>query len=447
MNARAELPPGPSLPAVLQTLSFLRDPLALFERCHRQFGDLFTLEIGPRSMVMACEPSLVKAIYRADPDTLAAGAAKRTVFGPIVGDASILVLDGEEHIRRRRLLLPAFRGERMLAYTDLMRRAAEELLPEWPRDRAFSLHERVAHIAALAAIRGIFGEDLDPRLPAALTRVVTEGLGSKLLFIPPLQRDLGPRSPWGKIVRMLAEADELLIAEIERRRADADPGRVDTLSLLLAARGEDGEALSTKQLRDELITLVAAGYEISGLSLAWVITDIISRPQVHARLRDEVARVTGGAPLRSEQVGELVLIEAAIRESMRLHPAVAQGSVRVVQRPFELGPYCLPPGAFVSVNMHLLHRRHDCYDQPLDFQLDRFVGRAPPHFAWVPFGGGTRRCLGMQLAMHEFKVVICTLLQRTDLRLDQAEVLPERRGAFMGPSGGPLVRASMRSEP
>lgn len=396
-------------------------------------------------MVMACEPSLVKAIYLADPDTLAAGVAKRTLFGPIVGEGSILVLDSEEHIRRRRLLIPAFRGERMLAYTDLMRRATLEQLPQWPHDGVFSLHERVAHIAAIAAIRGIFGEDIDPRLPGALIRMVTEAVGSKLLFVPPLQIDLGPRSPWGKILRILADLDELLFAEIDRRVQDGDSQRVDTLSLLLAARGEAGEQLSKQHLRDELVTLVSAGYEISGLSLAWVITDIISRPRVYARVQEEIARVTGGAPLRGEQVSELVLIEAAIRESMRLHPPVAQGSVRVVQRPFQLGPYSLPPGTFVSVNMHLLHRRHDCYDAPLQFELERFVDSPTPPYAWVPFGGGTRRCLGMQLALHEFKVVICTLLQKLELRLSQAEVLPERRGAFIAPSSGPLVSAKMRS--
>jgi cytochrome P450 len=425
-------------------LRFLRDPLALYEECHAQYGDLFTLQLGSRRMVMACAPELVKTIYRANPDVLAGGAAKASVFGPVVGDSSVLVLDGTAHFERRRLLIPAFRGERMLAYTELMRRAAEELLPSWPINEPFALHPYVERIAMLATLRGIFGEDMHPSLPGALARMVTTAVGSKLLFTPKLQKDLGAWSPWGKVVRALANADAVLYPEIQRRRREGTAGREDTLSLLIDARDETGAGLTDRQLRDELVTLVTAGYEISGLGLAWVFADILSRADVQARIETEILEVTGGEPVTRNHTADLHVLDAAIKESLRLHPPVAQGSVRLVRAPFDIGGHTLPPGVTISVNMHLLHRRATSHPEPLSFKLERFLHRTPEPNTWVPFGGGTRRCLGMQLALHEFKVVIATILQRLLLELSQPSIQAERRGAFMFPSGGPrvLVRGS-----
>jgi cytochrome P450 len=422
-------------------IRFLRDPLRLYDDCHAACGDLFTLELGSRRMVMACAPELVKAIYRADPDVLAAGVAKASVFGPVVGSSSVLVLDGTAHFERRRLLIPAFRGEHMLAYTELMRRATEELLPTWPIHQPFSLHPYVERIAMMATLRGIFGEDMDLRLPRVLSRLVTDAVGSKLLFMPKLQRDLGAWSPWGKVLRALAGADVILYSEIERRRREGTGGRDDTLSLLVDAKGEDGSSLSDRQLRDELVTLVAAGYEISGLALAWVFADILSRPKIRTQIEAEIREVAGGEPISRNHATELHALDAAIKESLRLHPPVAQGSVRMVRAPFELGGYTLPPGVTVSVNMHILHRRADCHPDPLEFKLERFLRVNPEPNTWVPFGGGTRRCLGMQLALHEFKVVIATVLQSIRLEIVQPQVLAKRRGAFMFPSGGPRVLA------
>jgi cytochrome P450 len=425
-------------------IRFMRDPLQLYDDCHAAYGDLFLLQLGSNRMVMACAPELVKAIYRADPDVLAGGAAKAKVFGPVVGYSSVLVLDGTAHLERRRLLIPAFRGERMLAYTELTRRATEELLPTWPLNQPFSLHPHVERIAMLAALRGIFGEDMDPRLPEVLSRVIRDAVGSRLLFMPKLQKNLGAWSPWGKVLAALANADVVLYSEIARRRREGTQGREDTLSLLVDATDEDGSKFSDRQLRDELVTLVAAGYEISGLALAWVFADILARPKVQAQIEAEIREVAGREPISRNHATELRVLDAAIKESLRLHPPVSQGSVRLVQAPFELGGYTIPPGVTISVNMHILHRRADCYPDPLEFKLERFLGKNPEPDAWVPFGGGTRRCLGMQLALHQFKVVIATVLQQLRLEIAQPQILAKRRGAFMFPSGGPRVLARPR---
>lgn len=422
-------------------LRFLRSPLALYDDCHATYGDIFTLKLGKRVMVMVCSPDLVKAVYRANPDVLAAGAAKVAVFGPVVGRSSILVLDGQAHLDRRRLLMPAFRGDRMLAYTELMRNATEAQLPSWPINQPFSLHPFVERIAMMATLRGLFGETLDPRLPEVLSNLVRHAIGSKLLFTPWLQKDLGPWSPWGKVLRVIADADEALYAEIRRRRDMDSEGGEDTFSLLMAAKNEDGSQLTDQQLRDELVTLVAAGYEISGLSLAWALADILSRPDVYTRVTREIRDVAGRDSIDRDHATQLHTLDAAIKESLRLHPPVAQGSVRSVQSPFELGGYTLPAGVSVSVNMHLLHRRPDCHPDPLEFKLERFLDNSPAPNSWVPFGGGTRRCLGMPLALHEFKVVIATILQRMHVELAQPTLQAVRRGAFMAPLGGPQVRA------
>lgn len=293
----------------------------------------------------------------------------------------------------------------------------------------------------MAALRGIFGEDMDPRLPRVLSRLVTDAVGSKLLFTPKLQKDLGAWSPWGKVLGALADADVVLYAEIARRRRGGTTDREDTLSLLVDAKHEDGSSLTDRQLRDELVTLVAAGYEISGLGLAWVFADILSRPKVQAQIEAEIQDVAGGEPISRNHATQLHMLDAAIKESLRLHPPVSQGSVRLVRAPFELGGHTIPPGVMISVNMHLLHRRADCHPDPLEFKLERFLRVNPEPNTWVPFGGGTRRCLGMQLALHEFKVVIATILQRIQLEIAQPHVLSQRRGAFMFPSGGPRVLA------
>jgi cytochrome P450 len=433
----SRLPPGPWLPAVVQMVRYLRDPIGLFDECGARYGDAFTLRLGRRNLVLLATPDLVKTLYQADPEQFRAGEAKASVFGPIVGYTSSLVLDGAAHLRRRRLIQPLFHGERMLAYSGLIRRVTEEQTAVWPTRGDFPAHPTLQQIALESILRSIFGERIDPELPQAIHGLVTTAVGSKLLFLPILQRDLGPRSPWGKVMRVVERMDRAVFAEIERKRARPDGDQTSLLALLLAARDEEGAPLSDRELRDEVVTLVVAGHEITAMSLAWALACILSRRDVRERIEAELETTPDG--------GEY--LDGAIKESMRLHPAVVNGSARILRTPCRMGDYELPASTMLNVCVHLLHRRADLYPEPLAFRPERFIGKKTNPYEWVPFGGGVRRCLGMAFALHEMKIVLATLLAGVRLELASPTVRPARRGAFMAPAGGLRVRVTERRSP
>jgi cytochrome P450 len=428
------LPPGPTQPAVVQMIRYLRDPIGLFDECGARWGDQFTLRLGRRNWVLLAAPELVKTLYQADPETFRAGEAKASLFGPIVGHTSSLVLDGAAHLRRRRLVQPLFHGERMLAYTPAIRRVTETHSADWPLHRDFPAYPTLQRIALDAVLRGIFGDEANAELPEAIHGLVTTAVGSKLLFLPVLQHDLGPRSPWGKVVRVVQRMDRAIYAEIARKRSRADGDETSLLALLLATRDEQGTALSEREVRDEIVTMVVAGHEITAMSLAWALYGILRHSAVRARVEAELAINPEG--------GEY--LEAAIKESMRLHPAVVSGSARILSAPFCIGDYELPADTMLNVCVHLLHRRADLYPEPLAFRPERFLGKKLSPYEWVPFGGGVRRCLGMAFALHELKVVLATLLTSVRLELAQYNLRAVRRGAFMAPEGGLRVRATER---
>ncbi len=438
----ASYPPGPSSPSLIQVARYLTRPLAFFEECARRYGDVFTLNLGAMGRwVFVWSPALVKEVFQAGSDVLTAGEAKARIFGEIVGTGSSLVLDGEAHLRRRKLLLPAFHGDRMLVYTDVLRDLTLRELSSWKPHEERSLHKPLQRIALSAILEAIFGIPASEQGPmlALMNRLSDDAIGSPALMFKFLQHDLGPRSPWGKLRRVVREVDVELRAEIARRRAQAAGERPDILSMLLVARNEDGSALSDSDLRDELVTMVAAGHEITGLSLSWAVGAIISRPEVYQRVLDELTQVLGGGLLTREHLPRLKVLEATIKESLRLYSAVANGSARSVIAPWKLGNYTLEPGTTVSVCIHALHRRPELYPDPEAFVPDRFLGKSANPYEWVPFGGGIRRCLGMAFALHEMKVVIATLLSRVRLKLAQPRIEARRRGAFMAPGGGPKV--------
>jgi cytochrome P450 len=438
----AGLPPGPSWPALVQLGWYLSRPIELFEHCAARFGDLFTLNLGPNGKwVFLCSPEHVKSMYLAGSGQFNAGEAKASIFGPVVGGTSSLVLDGEAHLRRRRLLLPAFQGDRMLGYTEMIRDLTLRAIDAWRPGEVRSIHVPMQQIALHAMLQAMFGSEvLERPVAASMRRFADEAVGSPLLLLKFLQRDLGRYSPWGRILRTIRAADKDLFAEVSCRRSSEPSGSEDLLSLLLAARDEGGRPLSDQELRDELVTMVVAGHEITGISLCWAIGAIISNREVNERITAELGDILKGGPLQREHIPQLRFLDAALKESLRLHSTVVNGSARRLVRPWELGAYCLPSGIMASVCIHLLHRRVENYPEPLQFRPERFLGRQPGPYEWAPFGGGIRRCLGMSFALHEMKVVLATLFSRVRLELAAGEIRAKRRGAFLAPKGGPRVR-------
>jgi len=438
------LPPGPRAPAAAQTARWLLHPIELMESCRRRYGDAFSLTfLGfERPMVLLSDPEAIRALYSEPEHGLPPG---RTIaLRPVMGDRSILLLEGREHLQRRRLMLPPFHGERMRAYEDEIAAIAGAEIERWPLREPFALHPRMRAITFEIILRVVFGvtdpgrlERLRTLLPALLDGTASPAMSFKVLAA----RRLGLADPLARFVDLHREIDEILLADIAARRAAAAtasersrsaPGRGDVLSLLLAARFEDGAAMSDRELRDQLVTLLLAGHETTATALAWAFDLLLHAPAALARLRAEL-RDGGDAYLR-----------AVVAESLRLRPVLPLAGRRLA-RPLETDGYRLPAGTDVTPAIWLTHTRPDLYPQPKAFRPERFLENQPTTYGWIPFGGGVRRCLGAAFAELEMRIVIAAVLERLDLQPVSSR--PEqiaRRSITFAPRYGTAVRALRR---
>ncbi len=440
------LPPGPRLPAVIQGLWFVTRPVEYFERCRRRYGDPFTVRLpATPPVVLFSDPAAIREVFTGDDDALHAGEAT-VVLQPILGPNSLLLIDGERHLRERRMMMPPFHGDRMLAYGATMRQVTEDALATWPEGRAFPLLERTQAVTLDVILRTVFGLSEGPameRLRDRLCRFVASAVNPLYLWRA-LQVDLGPLSPWGRFLRLRREIDALLDAEIDGRSASS-PARNDVLELLLAARDEAGEPMRRAQLRDELMTLLLAGHETTATGLAWTVHRILSEDGVLARLRAEVDGITAGGHVAVDQVGRLEYLDGVIKETLRMNPVIPD-VLRLVKRRLRIGGVDLPAGVAVAPNIHAAHRRPEAWPEPDRFHPERFVGTRPSPYEFFPFGGGSRRCLGMAFALYEMKVVLATLVARADLALAPGYgVRVVRRNITWVPSEGMPVVLTRRA--
>ncbi len=408
-------------------------PIELLERCQRRFGDVFTFRApGVGAFVIVADPGLIKEVFAADPDVLLAGAGNATLLEPMLGRHSLLTLDGAEHLRQRRLLLPAFRGERMQEYATVMREIADASLDTWPLDRPFALHPMMQSITLDVILRTVFGvgaaECADLR--RGLVELLEIASNPWLLF--PGMVGLDPfRVPWLRITKLKRQVDDALYKMIaDRRRRPTDTS--DVLTMMLAARDDAGGAMTDVEVRDELVTLLLAGHETTATSLAWTFDRLLAHPPVLAKLREELA------------VGRDEYLDAVIRETLRVRPIIPLIG-RHVARPFQLGSWTLPVGTRVSPSIYLAARRADAYPDPERFVPERWLGVKPDPFTWLPFGGGIRRCIGMAFALFEMRTVVQQVVTRCDMRLADGPARVVRRGITLAPSGGTRVVLTRRA--
>ena len=447
--SHSSMPPGPRLPRVVQTLGFVFFPVPFIEACRRRYGDIVTLgTLFDSRFVMVFDPESVKQLFRGSPEQLRAGEANAPL-GPVLGERSVLLLDGAEHIRQRRLMLPAFHGERMRAYEIVMREAADRTIDAWPVGEEFTLLPRMQLLTLDVIMRAVFGVEEGPRQEELKRRVraMIDPVGTRLgILMMILSSGRAGTSRIRQFEERRRQVDELIYEEIARRRAERDlESREDVLSMLLLARDEDGEAMTDKELRDELVTLVVAGHETTATGLAWAFELLLRNPDVLERLRASLAE------------GDDAYLDAVVKETLRLR-TVVPGVGRVVRgEPFELGGYTIPPGTEINPSITGLHRRGDSYPEPREFRPERFIGPdAPDTYTWVPFGGGTRRCLGASFATFEMQVVIRRVLGRTQLeavgrrpekRLRKGVTIVPKRGVRVVQKTAPLPRHEPSSEP
>jgi cytochrome P450 family 135 len=434
-QARFPRPPVVTLPRAVQMLRFNQRQIEFVFGARRQLGEVFRMRTAmPGGPVITSHPDHVRSLFTASPE-LAPSLTGESPLRPILGPSSVLTAVGPRHMRQRKLLLPPFHGEAIEKYTQMIADAAEGEIDGWPLGRPFALAPRMQAITLDVIMAGVFGVEGRPQrgTPEHWLRFATKRLVAASTWpiaqvgeLMNLTRD----EPVGLTRIGLELLDRPTYAVIARRRRAEDlEERRDILSILLQAKTEDGEALSDKEVRDELLTLVLAGHETTANSLAWAWERLVRAPEAHDRLRDAVRCGEGAA----EQV------EATIVESMRSRPVVPMIGRRVMA-PWRLGPYAVSADTPVTMSILLLHHREDLYPRPFEFRPERWLGRKPGTYEWIPFGGGIRRCLGAALAMAEQRVVLEAMARRLDL--EAADPEPERalhRNVTMIPARGGRV--------
>jgi cytochrome P450 len=433
---RTQLPPGPRMPSVLQTIGWWSRPTAYMERCRARYGQRFTIRlIGQSPFVIISDPEEIKQMFLAPPDVLHPGEGAQ-ILEPVIGANSVILLDEDPHLRQRKLLLPAFHGEKMQRLSGLMAELAEREVASLPYEEVVALHPRLQRLTLEIILRAVFGLQGGAQLDE-LRDVLTEVLAfgeSPLSLLPPAQRLLAGRGPLVRFERAGARADELIFELIDERRRDGDDGD-DILSMLLGARDEDGSPMSPAELRDELVTALVAGHETTASQLAWAFERIAREPAVQRRLHAEL-----------DADSDEAYLSATINEILRRRPVLPNAEPRLVKQPVEIGGVLYEPGVVLFASAYLVHHDPTIYPDPYAFRPERFLEQAPGTYTWIPFGGGRRRCLGASFALLEMKLVLRAVLERCALR--PASATPEitrRRGITFSPSGASSVILTRRS--
>jgi cytochrome P450 len=398
----APLPPGPKSPRAVQTLAWWTRSVPLYERCRARYGKRFTLRLlqSPPGVHLS-DPDDVKEVFTAPPEVLHPGEGAR-VLEPVVGANSVILLDERPHLSQRKLMLPAFHGERMEALTGLLEEVTEREVASWPLEQPVALHPRLQALTMEVILRAVFGLD-----PGARLETVRELLARNLelgnhpaSMLPFLQRGRTFR----EFERRRDESDALLFELIDERRADPDgEQRDDVLAMLLAARHEDGSPMSKQEVRDELMTLLVAGHETTASELAWAFERLSRTPDVLRRLLAEVDSGEDDA-----------YVTATIHETLRRRPVIPNAAPRLTKEPVEIGGFRYPEGVVLIPNAYLIHHDPSIYPDPYAFRPERFLGESPGTYTWIPFGGGRRRCLGASFAQLEMKIVLRAVLSRAE---------------------------------
>lgn len=437
------LPPSLALSPLRQALRFAARPVDLQLRCHRELGELFSVALPHRglSLVGTSHPDHVRSLMTAAPAD-APSMTPDSPLRPILGPNSVRTTIGPRHLRQRRLLLPPFHGEAIGRYAAVIETAIEAEIDRWPIGQPFALVPRMQAVTLDVILAGVFGMDraatrradtVEGRLRQATRRFLR--LTAHPAWLGVDLSNLAAQEPRPPLAAILAPLDRALLALIRARRASGPTG-ADVLSLLLAASTEDGEPLSDRHLRDELLTLLLAGHETTANTLAWAFERLLRTPAAYDALREVV---------RGEDDDE-AHVEATVREAMRVRPVVPMVG-RTVMRPWQLGPYRLAAGTPVMMSAILLHHREDVYPDPHAFRPERFVGVKPGTYTWLAFGGGIRRCLGAALAMAEQRIVLRAIARRTDLvtARPEPEGLRWRNVTMIPARGGEVVLTARRT--
>ncbi|MEM8720131.1 MAG: cytochrome P450 [Cyanobacteria bacterium P01_G01_bin.39] len=445
-----QLPHGDQAPAPLQLFKWIAQPFAYLEECSQKYGDIFTMRLfGFPPLVFISNPQGIKQIFSADAQCFDV-AQTNDLARPILGDNSLLLMDGNRHKRERKLLMPPFHGEKVKSYCSSICEITETVASRWEINQPFIARDATQEITLKVIMQTVFGLSEGARheqlrsLLADWIEITASPARSSFIFLKFLQVDLGAWSPWGNFIRTKQKIDDLLQAEIEERRAKPEQLGNDILSLMLSVVDEDGQPISDDQLKDELITLLFAGHETTATALAWAFYWLTKLPEVKEKLLQEIDSL--GKNPDPLEISRLTYLTAVCQETLRLYPIVPIAMGRLAKQDIEIMGRKFKAGTTFVPCIYSTHHQEDLYPNSQQFRPERFLERQYTPYEFLPFGGGVRLCLGYALAMLEMKLVIASIVSKYNLELaDNKPIKPMRRGGTITPSNGvPLVVTGFR---
>lgn len=433
-------PDGPNISSFRRRLKLAFRPVEYVEDFAKVYGDCFTLKNpSGNHIVYFSHPQALEQIFTADASHFNAGQGNG-ILRFLFGDNSLVILDGERHQRQRQLLAPPFHGDRMRAYGETIQKITLQITEEWGNGKPFKIRTSMQDITLNVILRAVFGFDEGEnltkisRLLTQMLELVASPVMSVGLFFPFLQADLGAWSPWGRFLRLKKQVDELIYSLIRQRRTENYASRQDILSLLLCARYDDGDGMSDEELHNELMTLLVAGHETTASALVWAFYWLDRLPEVRQKLQKELDNLEENPePIN---IAKLPYLTAICQEALRIYPVAMTSFPRVVKSPVTIMGYNLPVGTWIIPSIYMAHHRQEAYPQPKQFRPERFLERQFSPYEYLPFGGGSRRCIGMAFAQYEMKLVLATVLSKyqvvtrhaVSLRVNQKPIKPVRRG-------------------
>ncbi len=443
------LPDGPEVSVFWRRIKQVFQPLQYMEEFSKAYGDNFTIKNkSGNNTVYFSHPQALEQIFTADVSKLDAGKGNE-ILKYILGSNSLLLLDGKPHQNQRKLLAPTFHGDRMRAYGNAIEEITKQVIQNWQVEKPFNIHDSMQEITMRVILRVVFGFDEGQRLEelrqilANLLELICLPVISGALLFSFWQKDFGAWSPWGRLLCLLEKVDDLIYSHIREIRADKNQNRKDVLSLLMSARYDDGQAMSDRELRDELMTLLVVGHETSTSALVWAFYWVARLRIVQEKLLNELVSLNVNS--EPTAITKLPYLTAVCQETLRIYPVATSSFSRIVKSPLEIMGYQLPAKTLIIPSIYLAHHREQTYPNSKQFIPERFLERQFSPYEYLPFGGGNRHCFGMSFAMYEMKIILATILSQYQLSLcNQHPVQPMRRGLVLAaPVGMKMVATAV----
>ena len=437
--------------SIFQLINWIFRPLDFLEECVAKYGDTFKVNLmGLPSFIVISNPQGIEEILSVDAKKFDVGRTNNIVAG-LLGENSLVLLDGSTHRRQRKLMMPPFHGEKVKSYAEIICQITEKVASQWQEKETFVAQKAMQQITLETILHVVFGlsegeryQQIKPPLIEYIN-LTDSPIKASIIFLPFLQRDWGEKTPWGKVVGRKRKIYGLLQEEIDERRAKPDLSGNDVLSLMMSAKDEQGEGLSDIELKDQMMTLLVAGHETTATALSWALYWIHKSPEVKQKLLAELDSLDPNAdPLT---ISRLPYLTAVCNETLRIYPVAFVAFLRCAKSSIEVMGHQFEPESMLAPTIYLTHHREDLYPEPKQFKPERFLERQYSPYEFLPFGGGNRRCIGYALALLEMKLVLAKVLQGWDLSLtSDRPILPKRRGATIAPNNGvPLILNGKRA--